>query len=114
MQIFVNEQTRAAYVEVLSDLWADGREATARGWIEMHSDFDDAVKSLGRQLRKDFRDKYLTDNEGEWCQLTHTLMATGLRRVYWQQIAERVLAPFREEAEKTQDNGPDDDGGAAA
>jgi hypothetical protein len=88
--LWCNEQTRQAYFDAIESI-ADPL-GFAQQWLEMAG--DDAQELLARQLAKDAK---------EWCRqagrdyLEHALIKAGLRRVYWEDVAERILERARTE-----------------
>jgi hypothetical protein len=83
--------TREMYFQVLEE-WFETQDhlAQARQWLEMGS--GSAVELLARQLRKDFKDRYLRGGRTAGDELVTSLFRLGLRFVDWSQVAERLLA----------------------
>src|ERR1700677_4022801 len=82
-----NETTREAYVDFVENV-ADPMDF-ARGWLEMHAgDFSEALQLLGRRLKMDAQERYARAYSDP---LQGHLIMAGLRKVYWWQVAGRIL-----------------------
>jgi hypothetical protein len=88
MNVFVNGVTRAVFLKVVED-WADDPRGIAAEWLQMGN--GSAGELLARQFQKDVSDEY-----AEVCNddLATEFYRAALRRVSWEQVAERLLRTF--------------------
>lgn len=92
MKPFANRETEAVFLDFLCDCKDPLR--LAEQWQEMGN--GSAAELLAEQLRKDYFDHYLDSGDN----LRDVLILHGLKRVQWQQVAERFLERLSIDEEK--------------